>query len=44
MPLADAAALLRQGLDAPKLYEASITNTAAATAKQESLTVPQVDP
>lgn len=39
MTLTDAAALLRGGLDDPKLYEASVTRTAAATAKQESLTV-----
>jgi hypothetical protein len=39
MPLADAASLIRQGSDDPKLYEASITRTEAGTAKQESLTV-----
>jgi hypothetical protein len=39
MSLADAAELLRGGLDDSKLYETSVTKTAAATAKQESLTV-----
>lgn len=39
MPLADAAALIRQVVDDPKLYETSITMTAAGTARQESLTV-----
>lgn len=39
MSLAAAAGLIRQVVDDPKLYENSITMTAAGTARQESLTV-----